>query len=122
MPCVASTTSSAPSHEAMARENLVGKVDVSRGVDQIERVAFAVVGCVLHLNGVALDRDALFAFQFHVIEHLCLHLALIERVGFFQQAVGKGRFAVVDMGYDAEIADVFHRDRIKSSAKIRIFY
>ena len=49
--------------------NLVGKVDVSRGVDQIERVAFAVVGCVLHLNGVALDRDALFAFQFHVIEH-----------------------------------------------------
>ena len=55
---------------------------MSRGVDQIERVAFAVVGCVLHLNGVALDRDALFAFQFHVIEHLCLHLALIERVGF----------------------------------------
>jgi len=57
---------------------------------------------------VALDGDALFALEVHVVEHLRLHFALVQRVGFLQQPVGKRRLAMVDMGYDAEIADVFH--------------
>ncbi len=88
--------------------HLVGKVDVSRGVDQVERVALAVAGRVLHLYGVALDRDALFALEVHVVEHLRLHFALVQRVGLFEETVGERRLAVVDMGYDAEIPDVFH--------------
>jgi hypothetical protein len=32
-------------------------------------------------------------------------------VGQFQEAVGQGRFAVVDMRNDAEISDVFHYGR-----------
>jgi len=89
--------------------HLVGEVHVPRGVDQVERVSLSVAGRVLHLDGMALDGDALFAFEVHVIEHLRLHFALVQRVGLFQQPVGERRFAVVDMGYDAEIADVFHR-------------
>ena len=89
--------------------HFVGEVHVPRGVDQVERVSLSVAGRVLHLDGVALDGDALFAFEVHVIEHLRLHFALVQRVGLFQQPVGERRFAVVDMGYDAEIADVFHR-------------
>ena len=88
--------------------DLVGEVDVSRGVDQVERVSFAVAGRVLHLDGVALDGDSLFAFELHVIEDLRLHFALVQGIGLFQQAVCEGRFPVVDMGYDAEVADIFH--------------
>jgi hypothetical protein len=32
-------------------------------------------------------------------------------VSKFQKPVGQGRFAVVDMRYDAEISNVFHRGR-----------
>ena len=88
--------------------NLVGEVDVSRGVDQVEHVALAVAGGVLHLDGVALDGDALLALEIHVVEHLRLHLALIERIGLLQQAVGQRAFAVVDVGDDAEVAYVLH--------------
>ena len=88
--------------------HFVREVDVSRGVDQVERVPLSVAGRVLHLDGVALDGDSLFAFEVHVVEHLRLHFALVERVGLLQQTVCKCRFAVVDVGYDAEISDVFH--------------
>ena len=88
--------------------HFVREVDVSRGVDQVERVPLSVAGRVLHLDGVALDGDSLFAFEVHVVEHLRLHFALVERVGLLQQTVCECRFAVVDVGYDAEISDVFH--------------
>ena len=79
-----------------------------RGVDQVKRVLLTVAGRVFHLDSVAFDGDALFALEVHVVEHLRLHFALVQCVGFLQQPVGKRRLAVVDMGYDAEIADVFH--------------
>ena len=89
--------------------HFVREVHVSRGVDQVERVPLSVAGRVLHLDGVALDGDSLFAFEVHVVEHLRLHFALVERVGLFQQTVCECRLAVVDVGYDAEVADVFHK-------------
>ena len=36
--------------------------------------------------------------------HLCVQLALRQRAGEFQQAVGQGALAVVDMRDDAEIS------------------
>ena len=49
----------------------------------------------------------LFALQIHVVEHLILHLALVERIRLFQQSVGQRTLAVVDMGDNTEIAYVF---------------
>ena len=92
---------------------LIGKVHVARSVDQVEHVFFAVAGQVFHLDRMALDGDALFALQVHVVQDLGLHFPLVERIGLFQQAVGQCRFAVVDVGYDAKIAYVFHC-RVKS--------
>ena len=88
--------------------HLVGEVDVSRRVDQVEHVPLAVARGVFHLDGVALDGDALLAFEVHVVEYLRLHLALVQGVGFFQQPVGQRAFAVVDVGDDAKIAYVLH--------------
>ena len=92
---------------------LIGKVHVARSVDQVEHVFFTVAGQVFHLDRMALDGDALFALQVHVVQDLGLHFPLVERIGLFQQTVGQCRFSVVDMSYDAKIAYVFHR-RVKS--------
>ena len=52
------------------------------------------------------DRDAAFALEIHVIEHLCRHLALGERARKFEQAVGKCRLAVIDVRDDGKISDM----------------
>ena len=79
-----------------------------RRVDQIENIMFAVTGRIFHLDGVALDGDSLFAFEIHVVQNLSLHLPLVQRVGLFQQTVGKRALPVIDMCDDAEIAYVLH--------------
>ena len=57
-----------------------------------------------HVDRVGLDGDATLAFQVHGIEHLFAHLAMTERGGQLQHAVGQRGFAVVDVGDDAEVA------------------
>ncbi len=80
---------------------------MSRSVDKIERVVFSVKK-IVHLYGVALDSDATLTLEIHVIEHLCLKVFFGYGMGIFQQAVGQGAFAMVDMGDYAEISDSFH--------------
>src|SRR5439155_14011481 len=86
--------------------HLVGEVHVSRRVDQVQLVQLAVAGVIAHPDGVQLDRDAAFALQIHRVEHLLAHQALVERPGELDEAVGQGRLPVVDVGDDAEVADV----------------
>jgi hypothetical protein len=62
----------------------------------------------LHLNGVALDGDAPFSLQIHVIQRLLLQLAVRDGAGGVQEPIGQRAFAVVDVCNDAEIADVVH--------------
>src|SRR5947209_871287 len=52
------------------------------------------------------DRDATLFLEVHRIEQLVLHLARRDRTGPVQQAIGKRRLPMIDMGDDAEIADV----------------
>ena len=81
--------------------DLVAEIDVARGVDQIERQP--LVG---HLDGTRLDRDAALALQLHRVEQLVLHLALRHHAGGEQQPIGQRRLAVVDVGDDAEVAQM----------------
>ena len=83
---------------------------MSRSVDEIEHI-FLAVELVVHLDCVALDSDAALALEVHVIEHLGLHVLGGYGVGIFEKAVGKSALAVVDMRYDAEIADVLHSSK-----------
>ena len=78
-----------------------------RSVDKVEHISLAVYD-VFHLYGMALDSDTSLSFEIHVVEHLCFHVLCGNGLGVFEQTVGKGRFAVVDMGYDAEVPDIFH--------------
>ena len=77
---------------------------MTRGVYKVECVGLAAV-LILHLDGVALDGDTALFFQVHVVEHLTL--CNLNGARALKQAVGKGALAVVNMGYDAEIAYFF---------------
>ena len=89
---------------------------MSGGVDQVELIALAVVRRVVHAHGVQLDGDAPFALQFVGVEHLGAHLAGVERAGEFQEPIGQGRLAVVDVGDDAEVADAVELHGVSSAS------
>ena len=74
-------------------------------VDQVEAVFFAVAGGVMKANALGFDGDAALAFEVHRVEHLRGHFAFAERAGEFEKAVGERRFAMVNVGDDAKIAD-----------------
>jgi hypothetical protein len=52
------------------------------------------------------NGDATFPFQIHVIQELVLHIFFGNRLGQFNQTVGEGRFAVVNVGDNRKIADI----------------
>ena len=63
---------------------------------------------VHHPNGLHLDGNTALALKFHGVEHLVAHLARFDGMGYLQHPVRQSGFAMVNVGYDAEISDVFH--------------
>ena len=67
----------------------------------------AVIGAVVQADGVGFDGDAALALQVHGVEDLLHHFALRERAGDFEESIGEGGLAVVDVRNDREIPDEF---------------
>ena len=88
-----------------ASAHLVAEVHVSRRVNEIENVLLPLQA-VLHLYGMTLDGDAALLFQVHIVEHLPLGHG--DGLSVLQQTVCQSALPVVDMGYDAEVANVLH--------------
>ena len=65
-----------------------------------------VAGAVGESDGVGLDGNAALPLQVHRVEHLLGHLALGERAGLLEQAVGQRGLAMVNVCDDREIAYV----------------
>ena len=87
--------------------DLVGEVNVARGVDQMQLIGLAVPpGLIEDADGLSLDRDPALSLEVHRIEHLRPHRARIDGVGQLEDPVGQRRFAVIDVGDDREVADV----------------
>ena len=78
---------------------------MARRVDKVELVRFTIVCCVIHAHGLAFDRDAALALDVHRIEQLFLHIACRHGSRLFENPVGEGRFAVIDMGDDRKVPD-----------------
>jgi hypothetical protein len=64
---------------------------------------------MFHAGWGEFDGDSTFALDVHGVEELCLHVAFLNGSGNFKKSVRKGRFSVVNMGDDAEIANVVHK-------------
>ena len=84
--------------------NFIMEVHMARRVHQVEQVLMPVVG-VDHGGSLRLDSNASVPFHLQLVEIL---LGGVPRdgVGDFEEAVGEGGLAVVDVRDDAEIADV----------------
>jgi hypothetical protein len=91
-----------------AARHLVGEVHVPRGIDEVQDVVLPVLRLVVEAHRVLLDGDPALALEVHGIEELLAHLALGEGPRALHQAVGEGRFPVIDVGDDREVADVLH--------------
>lgn len=79
-----------------------------RSIDQVQVVYLAVPCLVAQGSGLRLDRDTAFAFDIHRIEHLGFHFAIGQTAAKVDDAIGQGRFAVVDVRDDGEISNVIH--------------
>ena len=90
--------------------NFVRKIDMTRGVYQVQMVFFALK-LVFHLNGMAFDCNASFFFQVHIVQNLSFHVSLGHRIGKFQQPVCQSTLSVVDMCNYTEVSNVSHNVR-----------
>lgn len=79
---------------------------MSGSVDQVEAERLAGFVGVSHASYLELDGDAALALEVHVVEELLLHLALLDGSGGLEELIGESGLAVVDVGDDAEVADV----------------
>ncbi len=86
--------------------HFIGKIHVAGSVDQVQRVIQPVFGAVVEAHRAGFDGDAALALEIHRVEHLRGHLALAERAGKLEQAIGQGGLAVVDVRDNAKIPDV----------------
>ena len=92
--------------------DLIGEVDMTGRVDEVEDVGLAVARGVVEAHRLRLDGDAALALDVHRVQHLLLagHLARIHGAGELDQPIRQRRLAVVDMCDDREIADVVERE------------
>ena len=107
-PCEASTTRRAPSQLISERRTSWEKSTcpgVSIRLSSYVLPSFAVYG---RRDGVGLDRDPALALEVHGVEDLVAELPRLHRPAALDEAVGERRLAVVDVGDDAEVADVVH--------------
>ncbi len=88
---------------------------MARGIDQVEDIILSVLGAVGKGDGLALDGYTPFPFDIHVVEDLVLKVALVHNAGILDEPVRQGRFAVVNMGDNAEVSYVFHSYMLKKA-------
>ena len=82
---------------------------MTRSVNEVKHVFLPAFGGVSHLNRMALDGDAPLAFEVHIVERLVLHLPFADGSSGLQKTICKGAFAMVNVGNDAKITEVFHQ-------------
>jgi hypothetical protein len=82
---------------------------VARGIDEVHLVGLSILCFVEKPDRFGLDGNAPLAFQVHLVHELFAHFPGRDGPCEFQEAVGQGAFAMVNMGDDAKITDVFQR-------------
>ncbi len=79
---------------------------MTRSIDEVQDVVHTISRTELHACWLHLDSDAALALEVHFVEHLITHFTRLNRAGAFKEPIREGRLAVINMGDDAEVADV----------------
>ena len=85
--------------------NLIVEVHMARGVNEVEDILLAILGVINRADSLGFDRDSALPLQFHVVQHLLLHLTLREKTGHLDDAVRQGGFSMVDVCNNTKISD-----------------
>jgi len=86
--------------------DFIGKVDVPRGVDEVQLVGLAVLRRVMQGHTVRLDGNSALTFQIHGVEDLRFHLAIGQATADLDETISQCRLAMVDVGNDGKITDM----------------
>ena len=100
-----------------AARNFIREIDMPGCIEQVQSIRFAALGRVVHRHRMRFDRNPALPFQIHRIKELILLFSLLDRAGALKQPVRQGRFAVIDMRDDAEVARELNRHE---SATMRV--
>ena len=85
--------------------HFAAEISVARGIDNVDAASVPIDRGVL-----GQDRDAALAFELVRIHHAFLHLPeLGEGTGLTQELVDERRFAMIDMGDDGDVTQLFDR-------------
>ena len=79
---------------------------MARRVDQIEHIALAIKGRVINSHGIGLDGDPALALDIHTVQHLRLHIPLLNCSSRLDQPVSQSGLSVVNMRHDGEVSDM----------------
>jgi len=77
---------------------------VTWSVDKVENIVLSVVSVIIKAHRTSFDSDTSFTLDIHIIEKLIFHISQLHSIGKLQNSIGKSRFAVVYMSYNAEIS------------------
>ncbi len=77
-------------------------------IDEVQLKVFASLARIGQADCLAFNGNASLPFDVHVIEDLVPELAVVHQVGILDKAIRERRLAVIDVGDDAEIPDLFH--------------
>ena len=92
--------------------DFVGEVHVAGGVDHVQLVALSILGVVIESDARRLDGDSALTLERHGVEHLRLHLAVLQAAAELDEPVGQGGFTVIDVGNNREVTYEPHESAI----------
>lgn len=91
------------------------EINVPGRVDQIQQIVRAICSAIIERYRVTFDRDASLTLDVHRVEHLLVQIALRDAITRLNQTVSQSRLAMIDVGNDAEISNVFHSNVLAGS-------
>src|SRR5437016_4423039 len=92
---------------SQAARYLVGKVNVTGSIDQVQFILLPIERLIEHAYGLSFDGNTLLTLQIHLVEYLLRQFALRYGSCKFPYAVSKGRFAMVYMSDSTKISNMF---------------
>ncbi len=85
--------------------HLVGKVHVSRGIDEVQLVGFTVPGLVVERDTLGLDGNPALPLQVHGVEDLFGHFTVAQAAADLDKTIRQGGLAVINVGDDGKVTD-----------------
>ena len=70
--------------------DFIGKVDVTRRIDQMQGIRLPILGLIPDRDRVGLDRDPAFTLQVHRVENLVFRFSGRDCASGFQEPVSEG--------------------------------